>query len=172
MANAMSGLPCDPQSIVVGVARSKALPHQPPISKKKLRNLLVRLVQPIYCHAGKARQTRVIVWLFSPSSSLSTTTYENRFIRRQTLYGIAHLVALQNFENRIRIEQEYPPFAVHVMYLQPRPRRKDAFTGILNKKLLTVVLQWRTSKVLLVAAVCLNRFWILTKNKDNQSNRL
>lgn len=84
---------------------------------------------------------------FRPVPFRPATTYENRFIRRQTPYGILNLVYLQNFQNLVRIEQDYPPFAPFETRAPQRcapgtcshDRRVNAFAGTLNETLSTVL---------------------------------
>ena len=84
---------------------------------------------------------------FRPVRFRPATTYENRFIRRQTPYGILNLVYLQNFQNQVRIDQDYPPFSPFETRA-PRQcapgtcsqdRRVNAFAGTLNETLSTVL---------------------------------
>ncbi|KAL7486981.1 hypothetical protein ACHAW6_012582 [Cyclotella cf. meneghiniana] len=39
------------------------------------------------------------------------TTYEYRFVKRSTSYGEINIIYLQNFRDRIRLNQDYPPFS-------------------------------------------------------------
>mmetsp|Transcript_9921 Transcript_9921/g.14722 ORF Transcript_9921/g.14722 Transcript_9921/m.14722 type:complete len:418 (+) Transcript_9921:88-1341(+) len=69
-------------------------------------------------------------------------TYENRYIKRSTRFGETNLIYLQNFENLIRLNQEYPPFSP---FLPTQKRckpgecgsgnRTNAFEGDLNATL-------------------------------------
>jgi hypothetical protein len=39
------------------------------------------------------------------------TTYENRFLRRQTPFGLIEIAFLQNFNNSVRFHADFPPFS-------------------------------------------------------------
>jgi hypothetical protein len=80
---------------------------------------------------------------FRPSQRfIPKQTYENRYIKRSTRFGETNLIYLQNFENLIRLNQEYPPFSP---FLPTQKRckpgecgsgnRTNAFEGDLNATL-------------------------------------
>jgi hypothetical protein len=50
---------------------------------------------------------------FRPSPFRPESTYENRFVKKSTSFGEVNLIFLQNFENVIRMNQQYPPFSPH-----------------------------------------------------------
>ena len=71
----------------------------------------------------------------------SSTTYENRFIKRQTAYGEINLIYLQNFEDLIRMNKDYPPYSSFWSNERCHPgecsqeNRTDAFSGSTNNTL-------------------------------------
>ena len=83
---------------------------------------------------------------------VARTTYENRYIKRATRFGETTLIYLQNFQNLIRIDKEYPPFAPFL----PTPKRcktgkcgdgyrTNAFEGDLNATLWDILPQLNTT---------------------------
>jgi hypothetical protein len=47
---------------------------------------------------------------FRPGHFVPKLTYENRFIQRSTVHGTANLIYLQNFQNYIRMNEQFPPY--------------------------------------------------------------
>ena len=82
---------------------------------------------------------------YRPVPFVSSQTYENRFIKRSTPHGEVNLVYLQNFENIIKIDSEYPPFSSYFPTSSSlerctagecsRDNRTNAFEGNLNATL-------------------------------------
>mmetsp|Transcript_30329 Transcript_30329/g.47517 ORF Transcript_30329/g.47517 Transcript_30329/m.47517 type:complete len:380 (-) Transcript_30329:201-1340(-) len=79
-------------------------------------------------------------------------TYENRYIKRSTRFGDINLIYLQNFENLIRLDKEFPPFAPFL----PTPKRchpgecgkgnrTNAFEGDLNATMWNILPQLNTT---------------------------
>ena len=67
------------------------------------------------------------------------STYENRFLTRSTQYGLIKLIYLQNFENTIRMNEDYPPFSTFAGTPERckagecgEQNRTDFFSGSLN----------------------------------------
>jgi hypothetical protein len=56
------------------------------------------------CHRKVGRSKRGAT--FRPG-----TTYENRFLRRQTPFGLIRLTYLQNFQNSVRFHADFPPYS-------------------------------------------------------------
>ena len=54
---------------------------------------------------------------YRPLEFTPSATFENRFVRRSTQYGGAiNLVYLQSFENNVRMNEDFPPFAPYEFY--------------------------------------------------------
>lgn len=62
-------------------------------------------------HDEGSRKQSSLCDCFREPAFQPSTSYENRFIKRSTPYGEINLIYLQNFENRIRMDKEFPPFA-------------------------------------------------------------
>ena len=69
------------------------------------------------------------------------TTYENRFIKRQTAYGEINLMYLQNFVDLIRMNKDFPPYSSFWSDKRCQPgecsdeRRSNIFSGNTNETL-------------------------------------
>ena len=62
---------------------------------------------------------------FKPEES-----FENRYIKRSTTFGEVNLIYMQNFINRINMDEQYPPFAP---YFSAQDRCKTSYCGIGNR---------------------------------------
>ncbi|KAL3769664.1 hypothetical protein ACHAWO_009490 [Cyclotella atomus] len=95
------------------------------------------------------------------------TTYENRFIKRQTPHGEINIVYLQNFVNLIRMNQDYPPFSSFWSQNHCNPgecsikNRVDAFTGNLNSTL------WQILPLLNATHAFVSAGWNETETVDS-----
>jgi len=82
---------------------------------------------------------------YRPQPFKPSQTYENRFIKRSTPHGEVNLIYLQNFENIIKMNSEYPPFLSYFPTSSSSKRcdagecgqgnRTNAFEGNLNATL-------------------------------------
>ncbi|KAL3787878.1 hypothetical protein HJC23_000420 [Cyclotella cryptica] len=78
---------------------------------------------------------------FRPTPFESRTTYENRFVKRKTSYGEVNLVYLQNFQDLVRMNKDYPPFSSFWSDHRCKPgecsdsNRTNAFIGDTNSTL-------------------------------------
>lgn len=77
--------------------------------------------------------------------------YENRFIQRSTPFGQVNLVYLNNFVNKITMNEDYPPFSPFVSSKRCAPgycgplNRTDVFIGNLNDTLWNILPKLNTT---------------------------
>mmetsp|Transcript_4174 Transcript_4174/g.7977 ORF Transcript_4174/g.7977 Transcript_4174/m.7977 type:complete len:473 (+) Transcript_4174:2423-3841(+) len=61
--------------------------------------------------ADKVKEQSSLCDCFRPVPFRPKSTFENRFIKRSTVYGTTNLIYLQNFENYISMNGQFPPYS-------------------------------------------------------------
>lgn len=61
--------------------------------------------------ADKVEEQSSLCDCFRPVRFRPKSTFENRFIKRSTVYGTTNLIYLQNFENYISMNGQFPPYS-------------------------------------------------------------
>ncbi len=106
---------------------------------------------------------------YRPPKFTARRTYENRFIKRSTRYGETNLIYLQNFQNKIRMNQVFPPYAPYSSSSQSCipgqcDNRINAFEGDLNATL------WNILPMLNATHAFINLGWEHLYGLDQQSD--